>query len=193
MTRQSPPLVAEDHLRQGATLARNDTFAESYPRWACDVANGNAISATGVAHATAIPLQAGDVVTSITFVTGATAAATPTAGFVALYSSASTPALLAQSADFGSTARAANTAYTIPLASAVTITDAGLYYISISFTAGTVPTLRGLSTGNAVMAGAVITGMPVLAQSHGSSLGATAPATITSGTAVATPVYYIVR
>lgn len=193
MTRQSPPLVAEEHLRQGAALARNDTFVESFPRYECDVANGNAISATGVAHATAVPLQAGDVISTITFVTGATAAATPTAGFVALYSSASTPALLAQSADFGSTARAANTAYTVSLASAVTITDAGLYYVSISFTAGTIPTLRGLSTGNAVMAGAIITGMPVLAQSHGSSLGGTAPATITSGTAVATPVYYILR
>lgn len=193
MTRQSPPLVAEDHLRQGAALARNDTFVESFPRYECDVANGNAIGATGVAHATAVPLQAGDVISTITFVTGATAAATPTAGFVALYSSAATPALLAQSADFGSTARAANTAFTVALTSAVTITDAGLYYVSISFTAGTVPTLRGLSTGNAVLAGAIIAGMPVLAQTHGSSLGATAPATITSGTAVATPVYYILR
>lgn len=193
MTRQSPPLVAEEHLRQGAALARNDTFVESLPRWACDVANGNAIGATGVAHATAIPLQAGDVVTSITFVVGATAAATPTAGFVALYSSASTPALLAQSADFGSTARAANTAYTVALASAVTITDAGLYYVSIAFAAGTVPTLRGASLGNAVMAGPVIAGMPTLAQTHGSSLTGTAPATLVSGTAVATPVYFIIR
>ena len=193
MTRESPPLVADDHLRQGASIARNDTCVESFPRYLCDVANGNAIGATGVAHATAVPLQAGDVISSITFVTGATAAATPTAGFVALYSSASTPALLAQSADFGSTARAANTAYTVSLTSAVTITDARLYSVSIIFTAGTVPTLRGLSTGNAVMAGAIITGMPVLAQTHGSSVGATAPATITSGTAVATPVYYLLR
>ena len=191
MTRQHPPLVADENLRQGAALATNSTFAESYPRWVCDVANGNAIGATGVAHATAIPLQAGDVVTNITFVTGATAAATPTAGFVALYSSVATPALLAQSADFGSTARAANTAYTVALASAVTITSSGLYYVSISFTAGTVPTLRGLSTGNAIMAGAVVTGMPVLAQTHGSSLTGTAPATITSGTAVATPCYFL--
>jgi len=191
MARQHPPLVADDNLRQGAGIATNATCAESYPRYLCDVANGNAIGATGVGHATAIPLQAGDVVTNITFVTGATAAATPTAGFVALYSSASTPALLAQSADFGSTARAANTAYTVALASAVTITSSGLYYVSISFTAGTVPTLRGISTGAAVMAGAVITGMPVLAQTHGSALAGTAPATIASGTAVATPCYFL--
>lgn len=189
MTREAPPLVAEDHLRQGAALARNDTFVESFPRWACDA--NNAIGGTGVAHATAVPLQAGDVITSITFVTGATAAATPTAGFVALYSPAG--ALLAQSADFGSTARAANTAFTVALASQVLITSAGLHFVSISFTAGTVPTLRGLSTGAAVLAGPVIAGMPTLAQTHGSSVGGTAPATIASGTAVSTPVYYVLR
>lgn len=189
MTRQSPPLVAEEHLRQGAALARNATVAETMPRLSAKA--NNAIGATGVAHATAIPLQAGDVVSTITFVTATTAAGTPTAGFAALYSSASTPALLAQTADFGSTARAANTAYSVSLASSVTITEAGLYYVAISFTASTVPTLHGCTLNNAVMAGAIVTGMPVLAQTFGTSLGATAPATLTSGTAVATPVYFV--
>src|ERR1043166_5809085 len=127
MTRQSPPLVAEHYLRQGGVA--NETFEESLPRWSAGT--DNAIGATGVAHATPIPLQAGEVINYITFVTGGTAANTPTAGFIALYSSASTPALLAQSADFGSTARAANTKYKIALASAVTITAAGLYWVSI--------------------------------------------------------------
>jgi len=187
MTRQSPPLVAPDNLRQGSF--DNATFEESIPRWA--VGDDNAIGATGVAHATAIPLQAGDVVSTITFVTGGTAAGTPTAGFAALYSSAATPALLAQTADFTTTARAADTAYAVDLASAVTITDAGLYWVSIVFAATTVPTLRGKAMGDAALADALVTGMPAMAQTHGSSLTDTAPATITSGTVVATPCYFI--
>lgn len=186
MTRQAGPRINDDHLRQGSPV--NSTLDESFPRWLC--ATDNAISATGVAHATAVTLNAGDVITNITFVTGGTAAVTPTAGFVALYSAAATPALLAQSADFGSTARAANTAFTVALATPQTITADGLYYVSISFTAGTVPTLRGISTGNAVMAGALGLSMKVLAQSHGSAVGATAPATIATPTTVATPVYF---
>jgi len=130
-------------------------------------------------------------VTHITFITGGTAAAVPTAGHIALYSSASTPALLAQSADFTTTARAANTAYKIALASAVTITADGIYWVSISFTADTIPTLRGLTVGNAAMAGNVGSlGFKTLAQSHGSAVGGVAPATLTSGTAVATPCWF---
>jgi hypothetical protein len=185
MTRQSPPLQSVQYHQQGAF--GNETVEESMNR--IGAGSDNAIGATGVAHATGIVLQAGDVISNITFVTGGTAAATPTAGYVALYSSAATPALLAQSADFGSTARAANTAYKIALASTVVITAAGLYYVSISFTAGTVPTLRGGTMGNAIM-NSPFTGMPKLAQTHGSAVGATAPATIASGTAVSTPVWY---
>ena len=186
MTRQAGPTINEEHLRQGSPT--NTTFAETYPRYLCSV--DNAIGATGVCHATAVPLQCGDVVTHITFITGGTAAGTPTAGFAALYSSASTPALLGQTADFGSTARAANTAYTVALATPVTITASGLYYVVISFTATTVPTLRGISTGNAAVAGAIGLSAKVLAQTHGSGVGATAPATIATPTTVATPCYF---
>lgn len=184
--RQAGELYNPDFLRQG--IATNTaTCAESYPRHLCGT--DNAIGATGVAHATGVPLNPGDVVTSISFMVGGTAAGTPTAGYVALYSPAG--ALLAQSADFATTARAANTAYTIPLATAQTITAQGLYYVSIAFAATTVPTLRGLTTGNAAMAGAVVTGMPVLARTHGSALTATAPATIATPTTVATCVWYV--
>lgn len=185
MTRQNGAYYDENYLRQGSPT--NTTFAESFPRHACGV--DNAISASGVCHTTAVPLQAGDLVTSITFITAGTAANTPTAGFVALYSPAG--ALLAQSADFATTARAANTAYKVNLATAQLITTAGLYFVAISFTAGvTVPTLRGISTGNAVVAGAIGLSAGVLAQSHGAAVGAVAPATIATPTTVATPVYY---
>jgi hypothetical protein len=184
MTRQDGPRINEDHLRQGAPS--NSTFQETFPRYLCGT--DNAIAATGVVLSTAVTLQAGDVVSNITFVTGGTAAVTPTAGFVALYSPAG--ALLAQSADFGSTARAANTAYTVALATAQTIVTPGAYYVAISFTAGTVPTLRGLTVGNAVVAGALGLSARVLAQTHGSAVGAVAPATIATPTTVATPCYF---
>lgn len=186
MTRQSGDRINRDYLFQGSPT--NSTFVETCPRYLA--ATDNAIAATGVAHATAVPLQCGDVITNITFITGGTAAGTPTAGFVALYSSATTPALLAQSADFGSTARAANTAFTVPLVTAQTITADGLYYVSISFTATTVPTLRGITTGNAVVAGAIGLSAKVLAQTHGAAVGAVAPATIAAPTTVATPCYF---
>ena len=187
MTTQAGPRINHDYLRQGGPTG---TFVETYPRHTC--ATDNAIAATGVVHSTAVALNAGDVITNITFVTGGTAANGPTAGFVALYSSASTPALLGQSADFGSTARAANTAYTAALATPVTITADGIYYVAISFTVSTtVPTLRGISTGNAAMAGNIGTlGYKVLAQSHGSAVGATAPATIATPTTLSTPVFF---
>ena len=185
MTRQQVA-INEDHLRQGSPV--NATFAESIPRYLAGASV--AIGATGVVQSTAVPLQIGDLATSITFITGGTAAATPTAGFAALYSPAG--ALLAQTADFGSTARAANTAFTVALATPQRITASGLYYVAISFTAGTVPTLAGLSVVNAVVNGAVGLSAAVLAQTHGSSVGATAPATIASPTTVATVPYLVV-
>ncbi len=187
MTRQNGPYYDEEYLRQGSPS--NATFAESCSR--LDAVADLAIGATGVALAVGVPLQAGDVVTNITFVTGGTAAGSPTAGFAALYSSASTPALLGQTADFASTARAAHTAYTVALSAPVLITTAGLYYVSVSFTASTVPTLRGATFGNAAVAGAIVSGMKVLAQSHGSAVGGTAPATIATPTASASHPYVL--
>lgn len=188
MTRKVEPRNSE-HIRQGSPL--NATYAESVPRWAA--AADNAISATGVALAIGVPLQTGDTVTNISFTTGATAAGVPTAGFAALYSPAG--ALLAQTADFASTARAANTEYTVALATAQAITSPGLYYVSISFTATTVPTLRGATVGGAVVSGAGSITSPtarkVLAQSHGTAVGAVAPATIAAGTAVVTIPYVV--
>lgn len=186
MTRQSGPYYDENYLRQGSP-ATATLFTETVPRWLAGT--DNAIAASGVVHSTGVPLQFGDVVSNITFITGGTAAVAPTAGFVALYSPAG--ALLAQSADFGSTARAANTAYKIPLATAQTISTPGLYYVAISFTVSTtVPTLRGVTVGNLVVAGAIGLSAPILAQTHGSAVGAVAPATITGATTAATLSYF---
>lgn len=176
MTKQNGNLYSEDWYRQGRPT--NSTFAETVPRQYA-VTNG-AIAATGVVLSAGVVLNPGDKATNITFVTATTAAGTPTAGFAALYSPAGV--LLAQTADFTTTARAANTAYTVALASTQLITDGGLYYVAISFTATTVPTLRGFDLGNAAIAGAIGLSCPILVQSHGSAVGAVAPATIATPT-----------
>lgn len=170
-----------DWLRANAP---SGTFAESVPKLlaGADVA----IAATGVELSVMLGLDAGDLVTNITFVTGATAAATPTAGYVVLRDSSGTK--LAQSADFTSTARAANTAYAIPLSTPQLITTSGLYRIGISFTAGTVPTLRGASLGNAALTAVGTT----IAVTHGSSVAGTAPATTATPSNASVVPYFLV-
>lgn len=153
------------------------------------VANLSALS-TGVMTSVAILLFAGDTVTNLTFVSGGTALGTGTHWWFALYDTATTPNLLAQTADQTSTAWAANTAKTVALASPYAVTTTGIYYAAINVTATTPPTLAGSSV-QAGVAGAVITGMKVLAQTSGSSLAATAPSTIASPTTVGTVPYVI--
>lgn len=128
---------------------------------------------------TAVPLwlNAGDTVTSLTFVSGVTAAGTPTNWWFALYSNAATPALLQQTADQLTAAWAADTAKTLPLAAPVKITASGLYWAAVMVKATTVPDLVG-----AVGAAPVLTGEGSLAQTSGSALVATAPATLAAPT-----------
>jgi hypothetical protein len=131
-------------------------------------------AATGVMVSVALWLNAGDTITSLTFISAGTAAGTPTNQFAALYSNAATPALLAQSADGTTGAWAADTAKTFTLAAPVKIATSGIYWAALSVTATTVPTLVGASAG----AKPVLTGEGNLAQTSGSALTATAPATI---------------
>lgn len=138
---------------------------------------GQVALATGVMTAVRIKLAAGDVVTNVSFRSGATAAGTPTNWWFALYSNAATPALLAQSADQTSTAWAANTTKTLALATAQTITANGYYWVAINVTATTPPTLLG-----SVAVAPIVTGEANLAVTSGSSLTATATATLASPT-----------
>lgn len=175
------PPVYQHWLNVGSPAA---AYAESVPKILAgtDVA----IAATGVELSVMVPLVAGTVVTSITFVTGATAAVTPTAGYVVLRDTAG--AKLAQSADFTSTARGANTAYTVALATAQLISATGLYRIGISFTAGTVPTLRGVSLGNAALTAVGTT----IAVTHGAAVAGTAPAATATPANAAVMPYFLV-
>jgi hypothetical protein len=137
--------------------------------------SGQPALATGVMTAVRIKLFAGDVITNISFRSGQTAAGTPTNYWVALYSAAGTPALLAQSADQTSTAWAANTTKTLALATAQTISTTGFYWAALNVTATTPPSLIG-SGGVAP----IVTGEANLSVSSGSSLTATATATLAS-------------
>lgn len=139
---------------------------------------GQVALATGVMTSVPIYLQAGDVVTNLSFRSGATAAGTPTNYWVALYSKAATPALLSQSADQLTAAWAANTTKTLALAAAQTITDSGVYWAALMVTATTPPTLLGC-----VGAPAIVSGERNLSQSSGSALTTTAPSTIATPTA----------
>ncbi|MGW4467477.1 hypothetical protein [Micromonospora sp. NPDC004704] len=139
---------------------------------------GQVALATGVMTSVPIYLRQGDVITSISLRSGATAAGTPTNYWVALYSDAATPALLAQSADQTSTAWAANTTKTLALSAPYTVPRTGIYWVGIMVTATTPPTLLGT-----VAAPAIVTGERNLSQSSGTTLTTTAPGTIATPTA----------
>ncbi|MEU6168088.1 hypothetical protein [Streptomyces tanashiensis] len=128
-------------------------------------------AATGVMCSVALYLHEGDLISSLTFISGATAGGSLTNQFAALYSP--TGALLAQSADKISEAWAADTAKTFALATPQRITKSGVYWAALSIAATTVPTLAG-----SLGAKPVLTGEGNLAQTSGTGLTATAPATI---------------
>jgi len=159
--------------------------------------DGAALS-SGVATAVAIPVEIGDVITAIDVIVGATAEATGTHAYAALYSGIATPALLAQSTDAtGAAAVAASARFSFTLASAVTITSAiaptGFVYASICVTATTVPTLASFTVAAAVAYQWFSTAPAKMgAVTHGSGLVGVAPATIASPAAQAvTPVVFL--
>jgi hypothetical protein len=154
------------------------------------VSNLSALT-TQVMLSTPIHLEAGDVVTNLTFMSATTAAGTPTNYWFALYDDSATPALLSQTADQTTAAWAANTAKTLALASAQTILRSGIYYAAIMVKATAVPTLVGAALHHANVAGAIVSGQKVLAQTSGAALTDTAPATIATPTTVATVPYVV--
>lgn len=171
-----------DWLRVGSPAVFAESVSKAYSGGA-DLA----VAASGVELAVDIGLDAGDVVTSISFVTGGTAANGPTAGYIVLRDGSGNK--LVQTADFGSTARAANTAYTVALTTAYPVTASGVYKIGFSMTVSTtMPTLRGATMLNAAFAAVG----RACSQSHGAAVGATAPATIATPTSTFVIPYFLV-
>ena len=137
---------------------------------------------TQVLTSTAIVLEPGDKVTNLSFLSGATAAVSPTNWWFALYDTAG--ALIAQSADQLTAAWAADTIKTLALSSVYNVTALGVYYAAIMVKAGTVPSLICRVAARAAANGALLTGYKVKAQTSGSGLTTTAPATIATPTTV---------
>lgn len=137
--------------------------------------SGHVALATGVMTSVPVFLVAGDLITNLSFVSGATAAGTPTAWWFALYDTQATSALIAQTADQTTTAWAANTVKTLALSTAYRVVQTGLHYAACMVTATTPPSLVGTFGVKPV-----VTGERNLSQSSGSGLTTTAPATIAS-------------
>jgi len=151
-----------------------------------DLQSDCAALTTQVITSVALPLEAGDLVTNLTFKSGSTAAGTPTNWWFALYDTAATPALIAQTADQTSTAWAADTAKTVALATAYRVPATGVYRAAIMVKATTPPTLAGITLDDASGSAAIITGQKVLASTSDTALTTTAPAALGTQTAVAT-------
>ena len=121
----------------------------------------------------AIYLPVDATITSISFVSAATAAGTPTNWWFALYDSSRN--LLRQTADQTTTAWAANTLKTVNLTSTYTTTVEGLYYIGIMMKATTPISVHRRNVGVAAASLALTQLAPILAGASSTGLTDTAP------------------
>lgn len=130
-------------------------YAEAYPRRTSGGAS-QALLTTQIQAFTAIWLEVGQVVTSIAFAAGGTAATLPTNQWFSLYDSSRNK--LAVTADDTTTAWSASTIKALILSSPYTITTTGLYYLGIMVKATAVPSIVGLSLNAALNAAPKIAG-----------------------------------
>jgi hypothetical protein len=170
----------------GDTLVR-----ESIPGRDSHMADLAALT-TQVMLSVSVPALAGDLITNISFQSGATAAGTPTNWWFALYDPSGT--LIAQTADQLTAAWAANTKQTLALtmggvAQPQLVKVSGIHYAAIMVKATTPPSLVGISTFHVGLSTGFVTGQKALAQTSGAALTGTAPATIATPTAVANRPY----
>ena len=150
-----------------------------------------ALAATGVSCSVPIPVDPGTIITNVKVIVGATAEATGTHSFVALYSGIATPALLGQSTDdTGAASFAASAVKTVALTTPYLVkpTDVpnGFLYATVCITAGTIPTAAVMATATAVTYQLNSSTAPLgHSLTHGSAQGATAAATIATPSAKA--------
>lgn len=134
-----------------------------------------------------VPVDSGTTISTITVVSGATAASTPTHNQAYLLSGALTTAtLLGTTTDLAAAAVAANSKVVWTLTSPYTIKDAdipfGYIYVGIGFT-GTTPYSivgSGVSTADfSFVASSIFVNKPLLASTQAVGASGTAPATVT--------------
>ena len=170
------PSAQVDWLLRGAPIASTATgvFAGGRANLSpSGLTTDNAAFTTGQINYVAVTLYAGDVVNYVGCLVGGTAGATLTHAFGALYDPNGN--LLAQSTDqqltsitsgvpantTGITALAANTVAAFLLGSQATptpvgIATTGVYFIALSVTGTTIPSLAGTALGNAAWQGPVV-------------------------------------
>lgn len=119
-------------------------LSESVPRFSWNSTSCAIGATTGTVYMIATWLPAGSPINTLGFITGATAAGTPTHWWLGLADNNGLQ--LAHTADQTTTAIAANSKITKNLTAAYTTTRTGLYYFLISVTATTNPTLTGVGT-----------------------------------------------
>lgn len=178
------PWVDPAYLLNGGNVYR-----ENLPQGRLGAISDLSALTTQVMLSVALPLQKDDLVTSLTFRSGGTAVNTPTNWWFALYSPAG--ALLAQTADQLTAAWAADDHKTLALATPQRVPAAAVYFAAIMVKATAVPTLAGIAVDHAEISTGYMTGQAVLAQTSGSALTTTAPATIATPTAVANVPYVV--
>lgn len=169
-------LLNDENLKPSAAIF------ESIARQAAD--SNLAVLATGTLVLQAVYIPACSVVSSITFVSGATALATATNQWFALYDASLNK--LAVTSDDTSTAWAADSAKTLSFATPFVATYSGVHYVGIMVKATTVPTLAGEAT-----RASVVGLTPKLTGTSTGSLTnpASAPAVAGAITAVAASIY----
>ncbi|MFB9687701.1 hypothetical protein [Amycolatopsis plumensis] len=168
------------HFNPADPASPDTFFRRNLPRLGLADSGGDSGSAALVSQVmTSVPLflAAGDVVTNLTFHSGQTAANTPTNWWFALYDTQAVPALVAQTADQTTAAWAAFTAKTLALSAPYTVLKTGVYWAAAMVKATAAPSLLG-----SLVPKPILTGERNLAQSSGSALVATAPATIATPT-----------
>jgi hypothetical protein len=149
----------------------------------------SAALATGVLKLAAIALVEGDVVSTVSLKSGATAAVTPLNQLVGLYSAAGV--LLAASADATTAAWAANTVKSFSMTAPYVVPQAGVYYVGILVVATTAPTLIGMTLALAGSAQPLTTDK-AMAATYGSAQ-TTLPTTGVTFAAAATIPYVVVN
>lgn len=116
-----------------AGSAPTGATAETIPRWACGATTN--VKVSGTLYLAAVWLQAGQVITNISMITGGTAAGTPTHWWFALIDKNMT--LRGHTADQTTGAIAANTLITKALVTPYTATYTGPHYIGAMVAATT--------------------------------------------------------
>lgn len=177
-------------LGQLTNITQSDIPARSNAEYfGIDTAD-NAIGATGVGIFVPVPVDVGTIVSKVTILVGATAGATMTHQFAAIYSGIATPALIAQSTDTTSAAIPASAAASWTLSSPQLITSAlapnGFIYAGVAITAATVPTAASQATPTATSYQWFSNSPLFFSATAGSALGGTAASTIASPTKAAT-------